>query len=231
MPIPYVIGLIPDGNRRWARKHRLSFAEAYDMGIQKFISFAEWCKDYGIKNITVWSFSTENFKRTAVERHMLFSLYQRVFSDRAIINRLHENKTRFKAIGEMWRLPKALQKTLNGVEKETRHYKDRVINMLIAYGGRDDILHAAKAAAEKYAELRRLRLSQNSLKSLMMSSNVPDIDLIIRTSGEERLSGFMPWQSAYSELYFSKKLWPDFTKQDLHNAVLEYGRRQRRFGR
>ncbi|MEM0074703.1 MAG: polyprenyl diphosphate synthase [Candidatus Micrarchaeaceae archaeon] len=175
--------------------------------------------------------STENFKRTVFEKHMLFSLYQRVFSDRAIINRLHKNKTRFRAIGELWRLPKSLQQTLNGVEKETSNYKERIINMLIAYGGRDDILHAAKSIAERYAARRPSGLNQNSLRRFMLSSNVPDLDLIIRTSGEERLSGFMPWQSAYSELYFSRKLWPEFTKHDLSNAISEYNRRQRRFGK
>ncbi|MGC8675941.1 MAG: polyprenyl diphosphate synthase [Candidatus Micrarchaeia archaeon] len=230
MPIPYVIGLIPDGNRRWARKHKLGFAQAYSLGVQKFIDFAEWCKSYGVKNIVVWAFSTENFKRTLMERQTLFSLYQQVFSDRNTVNRLHKNRTRLELIGNIEHLPKTLQNTMKQVEEETRHYKDRVINLLIAYGGRDDILHAAKAMAAKYGADAR-RINQNALRQFLLSSKVPDIDLVIRTSGEERLSGFMPWQVAYSELYFSSKLWPDFTKQDLSNAIAEYARRQRRFGK
>lgn len=230
MQVPYSLGLIPDGNRRWAKKHNVSFEEAYNAGVKKFIDFAEWCESFGVKNITVWAFSTENFNRPLAERRVLFSIYQRVANDKNIINRLHSNETRFKVIGNLDLLPSRLREALHNVEMETKRYKEKVINLLIAYGGRDDILHAAKALVSTLHN-KIPRLSEAYFKHFLISAEVPDLDLVIRTSGEQRLSGFMPWQIAYSELYFSKKLWPDFTKRDLNMALQDYASRQRRFGR
>jgi undecaprenyl diphosphate synthase len=227
---PAALALIPDGNRRWARSHKLSFFNGYKQGVQKFIDFADWCNAYGVKNITVWAFSTENFKRPVPERQALFDIYRKVATDKEIIERLHKNKTKFNVIGNKALLPRDLSGALKKVEVETGAYKDRVINMLIAYGGRDDILHAATQLVRDAVDKGMRNINEAIFKAYMFSSTVPDIDLVIRTSGEERLSGFMPWQSGYSELYFSKKLWPDFTKRDLELALAEYERRQRRFG-
>jgi tritrans,polycis-undecaprenyl-diphosphate synthase [geranylgeranyl-diphosphate specific] len=227
---PAALGLIPDGNRRWARSHSLDFFSGYKMGVEKFIDFAEWCKDYGVKNITVWAFSTENFKRPSPERRALFGIYKKVAADKEIIGRLHDNKTRFNVVGERSMLPRDLNAALKKVEIETGAYKDRVINMLIAYGGKDDILHAARMLVRDAVRRGIRDINEALFRNYMISRTVPDIDLVIRTSGEERLSGFMPRQSVYSELYFSKKLWPDFTRRDLELALAEYGKRQRRFG-
>ena len=229
--IPSAVALIPDGNRRWANKHKMSFAEGYSIGVNKFIDFAEWCKGYGVKNITVWAFSTENFKRPSAERKVLFSIYEKVANDENIISRLHKNKTRFEVVGNISLLPSRLQAALHNVEQETSQYKDRVINMLIAYGGRDDLLHAAKELAMNFAQKKIREINEAVFRRFMFSARIPDPDLVIRTSGEQRLSGFMPWQTGYSELYFSRKLWPDFTRRDLSLAIKEYSRRQRRFGR
>ncbi len=227
---PTALGLIPDGNRRWARGHSLSFLSGYRMGVEKFIDFANWCKDYGVRNITVWAFSTENFSRPSPERKALFSIYKRVAKDREMLSMLHNNETRFNVVGNSALLPKDLVKALHAVETETMPYTKNTINMLIAYGGKDDILHATKRLVKAAIKKRVGEVTETLFKNYMISSSVPDIDLVIRTSGEERLSGFMPWQSGYSELYFSKKLWPDFTRRDLRTALAEYDRRQRRFG-
>ncbi|MDE1874419.1 MAG: di-trans,poly-cis-decaprenylcistransferase [Candidatus Micrarchaeota archaeon] len=227
---PTALALIPDGNRRWAKSQGLRFFNGYKMGVEKFIDFADWCRDYGVNNITVWAFSTENFVRPSSEREALFGIYKKVAADREILDRLHENKTRFNVVGDIAMLPKDLAKALKKVEVETGAYKDRVINMLIAYGGKDDILHAAQMLVKDAVSNGIRNVNETLFRSYMISRSIPDIDLVIRTSGEERLSGFMPWQSGYSELYFSKKLWPDFTRKDLELALIEYNRRQRRFG-
>ncbi|VVB77112.1 Tritrans,polycis-undecaprenyl-diphosphate synthase (GGDP specific) [uncultured archaeon] len=228
--VPKVLALIPDGNRRWALGHSLSFFNGYNLGVKKFIDFADWCKDYGVKNIVVWAFSTENFKRSKVEQEALFNIYRKVANDGELVSRLHENRTRFNIVGNRDLLPIDLVKALQKIEEDTCAYKERVINMLIAYGGRDDILQATAAIVRDAVDRKVKTVSEDLFRTYMPSNGVPDIDLVIRTSGEARLSGFMPWQAGYSELYFSKKLWPDFTRQDLEDALTDYNNRQRRFG-
>ncbi len=227
--LPKTIAIIPDGNRRWASLHALSIMNGYDLGVKKFIEFSEWCVSYGINNIAVWAFSTENFSRSDKEVSTLFAIYKKVANDKKILARLHKNKTSLRLIGNRKLLPKDLNDALKKVEVETSKYKDRIINMLIAYGGKDDILHAVKNVASHVKNMTEI--NDALVTKYLLSNTVPEIDLIIRTSGEKRLSGFMPWQTTYSELYFSNKLWPDFTKRDLNSALLEYNKRQRRFGR
>ncbi len=227
--LPRTLALIPDGNRRWAASHRLSILNGYDNGVKKFIDFSEWCLSYGINNIAVWAFSTENFARSNREVNTLFRIYRRVAKDRDILDRLHRNRTRLSMVGNMSLLPKDLLSALRNVEEETKCYKERVINMLVSYGGKDDIMHAVREIAGK---ARRYRdVTEDLFGRHLLTSGLPEIDFLIRTSGEQRLSGFMPWQTSYSELYFSDKLWPDFTREDLHAALSEYSARQRRFGR
>ncbi len=227
---PKALALIPDGNRRWSKRHRLPFFLGYRHGVEKFIDFADWCMDYGVKNITVWAFSTENFRRPTPEREALFKLYKKAATDKKILSRLHANKTRFNVVGNKELLPDDLLKSLHNVELETAGYKDRSINMLIAYGGVDDLLHATKMLVKAAIKKGVRTVNEALFRAYLISNQVPDIDLVIRTSGEERLSGFMPLQTGYSELYFTKKYWPDFTRKDLEKALAEYDRRQRRFG-
>jgi undecaprenyl diphosphate synthase len=227
--IPQSLALIPDGNRRWARSHRLSILEGYNLGVKKFIDFSEWCRTYGINNITVWALSSENIKRSPNEVKALFKIYRNVCRDPTIIDRLQENEVKLNIISNSKLLPKDLSKSLAEVEKKTEGNRKGVINMLIGYGGKDDIISAAK----KVEELSQsgYNVDTEEFRSYLLSSRVPDIDFIIRTSGEMRLSGFMPWQASYAELYFSNKLWPDFTKRDLYYALAEYEKRDRRFGK
>ena len=229
--VPKTIALIPDGNRRWASSHKLSVLSGYQLGVQKFIDFSEWCRDYGVKNITVWAFSTENFKRPKHEINALFKIYKRAANDPKLLRGLHKNQTRFNVVGDKENLPKDLRMALEKIEDQTKGYKDRVINMLIGYGGKEDILHAVKEYAKAVIKIGKVfTLTDEGFKHYLRSYAVPEIDFVIRTSKEERISGFLPWQIGYSELYFADKLWPDFSKQDLKKALEEYGKRSRRFG-
>ncbi|MDE1823519.1 MAG: di-trans,poly-cis-decaprenylcistransferase [Candidatus Micrarchaeota archaeon] len=227
--LPETIALIPDGNRRWAHQHKMSVFNGYELGVGKFIDFSRWCMDYGINNVSVWALSPENLKRNRNEVRALFTIYKKVANDRKMLDMIHDNRARVNIIGKSSLLPKDLYKALHQLELETAHYRGRTMNLLIGYGGREDIFHAARNFANDVK--KGFGATVERFKSELLSSAVPDLDLIIRTSGERRLSGFMPWQSYYSELYFSNKLWPDFTKRDLNLALLEYGKRERRFGR
>ncbi len=224
--LPRTLAVIPDGNRRWAELHKLSILRGYGKGVTKFIEFSEWCMEYGINSITVWAFSTENLLRNKREVNTLFGIYKKVANDKSILKRLHKNRTRLNIIGNKSLIPQDLNAALQKIETETSAYSERQINMLIGYGGKDDILHAAKSVAMRPSEI-----NEDTIGAGLISSRVHNIDFVIRTSGEKRLSGFLPWQTCYSELYFSDKLWPDFTKFDLHSALLEYASRDRRFGR
>ena len=229
--VPENIAIIPDGNRRWARKHRLSFLQGYSKGVKKFIDFSEWCMSYGIRSITVWALSTENIKRPKEELKALFDIYRKAAKDKNIIKRLHETRTRFVIVGKKSLLPKDLLAMLSKIENATKRYKERIIYMLLGYGGREDILHAASEIAKDASKGKVREINEETFKRYMLSKNVPDVDFVIRASGEERLSGFMPWQAGYAELYFCKKYWPEFDKKDLQKALEEYSRRERRFGR
>lgn len=227
--VPNSLALIPDGNRRWARQHKFSMLDGYNIGVKKFIDFSEWCKDYGVKNLTVWALSAENLKRSSVELNALFNIYRKVSKDKSLMDRLDANKVRVNVVGNLDVLPKDLYRSLKSVEERTEGNRGVIINMLLGYGGRDDMVFAAKRLADMSS--RGYTINEDTFTHALQSSQVPNIDFIIRTSGEQRLSGFMPWQTGYSELYFSKKLWPDFSKRDLYTALADYNKRERRFGR
>lgn len=226
---PDTIALIPDGNRRWARRNRLSILKGYSLGVTRFVDFCEWCLDYGVKDITVWALSTENLKRSKAELAILFKIYKDVANDGKMLDMLRNNRARLKLVGDMALLPKDVYRALHKLETQTKQYTERTINMMIGYGGREDIVFAAMRLASEVK--KGLKNTAENFQRMLVSYSVPDVDLIIRTSGERRLSGFIPWQSYHSELYFSKKLWPDFTKRDLKLALLDYEKRERRFGK
>ena len=228
--LPKTIAIIPDGNRRWAKTNGTSVFSAYSRGAKRFIEFSEWCAEYGIKNIIVWGLSTENVGRPKNELDSLFKVYLNIITDRKIISRLREMKTRLLVVGEKRLLPKYILNDLNKIKNSVHGRIERRIFWLLGYGGKDDLVHAAKAIAAKVAKGEIGTVDEQTFKRHMLSHNVPDIDLIIRTADEFRLSGFMPWQSAYSELYFVKKYWPDFSKNDLEKAIAAYSRRDRTFG-
>ena len=231
--IPENVGLIPDGNRRWAKTHKMDLLRGYDAGINKFLDFSLWLRDLGAKTLTVWALSTENIKnRKKNELDALYKLYIKTTKDKRALGIIRDNKVKIRVIGNMNLLPDKVRRALKGLERDTRNNRGFKINLLIGYGGRDDIIYAFKkfyAHAMKIG--RRIAVNEDVLRSSLRTYAVPDPDLVIRTSGEMRLSGFLPWQTAYSELYFAEKYWPEFQIDDLKKALTEFQKRKRRYGK
>lgn len=230
--VPRHIAIIPDGNRRWARSHGLRLIEGYSLGVKKIIDVGNWARDFGVNTLTIWALSTENMKnRSKVELYALYKLYTRAAKDPKILAMLKDNRTSIKIIGNLEILPAFLFNALTELEAKTREYKEFTINLLVGYGGRDEIVNALSRICAVASQGKKVQIDEKLIESNMYSANIPDPDLIIRTSGEMRLSGLLPWQSSYSELYFEGKNWPDFGKNDLLRAIKTFSNRQRRFGR
>lgn len=230
--VPGHVALIPDGNRRWSGLHRLALFTGYEKGVRKFIDFSIWAKGFGVKTLTVWALSTENIRnRSRKELAALYNLYVRTANDPEILEKLRDNGARVLVIGNLGILPAKVIKALRYIENRTKAYKELTINLLIGYGGRDDLLYAFRRLCNSVVNNRGVSVDENFVRQHIRTASVPDVDLIIRTSGEMRLSGFLPWQSDYSELYFVKKYWPDFEKKDLVKALRVFAQRQRRFGK
>lgn len=224
------LAIIPDGNRRWAKRHGVPALEGHEKGIQLMGEVLKWCRANKIKTVSFWAFSTENLRRDKQEVEGLF----RAFSTRLqkVIQEGEFNKfgVRMRFIGDKSIFPWEVQEGMKRVERETAGNKKYAVNLFVGYSGRPELVHAAKELAKKYKN-NPDSIDEKAVASSLWTSELPDPDLIIRTSGEQRLSGFMPFQSAYSELYFSKKLWPDFRKKDLDAAIKEFTARKRRWGK
>jgi len=231
---PEHIAIILDGNRRWASGKALEPWFGHEKGAEKVEQLLDWCLKLGVKSITLYAFSTENFfrSRSEIEEIMRISTeeFQKILTD----ERIHRNKVCVKIIGRVNLLPKALQELIMKVEEATQDYDEHFLNIAFAYGGRAEIVDAARKIAEKVhgGELNPGKIDEKVFESFLYTSHMSkqDPDLIIRTSGEERLSGFLLWQSAYSELCFLDVYWPDFRLIDLLRAVRTFQRRKRRFG-
>lgn len=224
MEIPNHLGIILDGNRRWAKEKGLPAFEGHRRGLETVKKIINHCKEKGIKILTLFVFSTENWKRGKEEVNYLMGL----LAKKAISNQLkhlHRNKIRVRVIGQKEKLPKSLQKEISKVEMLTRDNKEMTINFALSYGGRAEIISAIKKIIEK--KIPPKKITEDTVKENLWTS---DVDLIIRTGKEQRISNFLIWQAAYSELYFCPKYWPDFSKKDLDQALLEYAHRQRKFG-
>ena len=229
--VPEHLALIPDGNRRWSSSHKLQLLNGYHMGVRKFVDVSIWAKGFGVKTLTVWALSTENIKnRSKTEMGILYRLFVNAAYDPAIYQLLKDNNARIKIIGNSNLLPKKVKLALQSIENKTKRYTDFTINLLIGYGGRDDMLYAFKKIYNYAIQGKINGITEDIVNENMRTASIPDVDFIIRTSGEMRLSGFLPWQSGYSELYFAKKYWPDFGKKDLEKALKVFSERQRRFG-
>jgi tritrans,polycis-undecaprenyl-diphosphate synthase [geranylgeranyl-diphosphate specific] len=231
---PEHIGVILDGNRRWASDHSLPPWVAHRFGADKVEELLEWCLDIDIKTITIYAFSTENFLRPCKEVEEIMKLLDKRLNKILSYERIHKNKVRIRAIGRINLLPDSTQMLIKKVEKATENYDRHYLNLALAYGGRAEITDAVKKIVE---EVEKGKLSVNDIdegvvEDHLYTSHLPksEIDLIIRTSGEERLSGFLLWQGAYSELFFKDVYWPDFRRIDLWRAVRTYQRRERRYG-
>lgn len=232
--IPAHVVLIPDGNRRWAHNHQMTLLRGYSLGIKKFIELALWSKKRGVRTLTVWALSTENLKnRTSVELKVLFDLYTRAARDKGILSLLKECRAKMNIIGDLSALPVKLRTALLDMQEESCKYADYfTINLLINYGGKEDLMHSFEEASREVSRRGgHTGMSEELVQKHLRTAGVPDADLVIRTSGEMRLSGLLPWQTAYSELYFTKKYWPEFKKADFRRALDTFSRRQRRFGK
>lgn len=221
--IPNHLGIILDGNRRWAKERSLPVFEGHRKGLETVKKIINYCKEKGIKILTLFVFSTENWERGKEEVSYLMKMAKRAISSH--LKHLHKSKIRVKVIGQREKLSKALQKEIAKIERITRDNTGMTVNFALSYGGRAEIVAAVKKIIKNKIPLRKV--SENTIKKNLWTS---DVDLIIRTGREQRISNFLIWQAAYSELYFYPKYWPDFSKQDLDKAIAEYGRRQRRFG-
>ncbi|MEQ9714790.1 MAG: polyprenyl diphosphate synthase [Candidatus Asgardarchaeia archaeon] len=231
--MPNHIGVILDGNRRYAKKLGLKPHEAHKLGAQKVEEFLEWAWELGIKYVTLYTFSTENFNRSPEEVREIMRLAEEYF--RRVLNdeKIHRYKVRVRAIGKIDLLPKSVRDAIKEAEEKTKKYNQHFLNIAIGYGGRAEIVDAVRKIAEKVlrGEIAPDEITDEMISKHLYTSGLPDPDLIIRTSGEERLSGFLLWQSAYSELFFCEVFWPAIRKIDIWRAIRTYQQRHRRFGR
>jgi len=227
--IPQHIVLFPDGNRRWAREKGLPTLKGHWEGYKNLLKFSRWCKKRGVKVLTAFGFSTENWKRTKEEVDYLMMLVEKCLSSKKHVRDFQKDKVRVKIIGQKERLPKSLRKVIARIEKLTKKNKNLHLNLAVSYGGKWDILQAVQKIVRK--KTPALKITEDLISENLSTAGLPDPDLIIRAGGEKRLSNFLLWQAAYSEIYFVKKYWPAFTEKDLDLALEEYARRQRRFGK
>jgi len=234
---PEHIGVILDGNRRWASKHLLPPWIGHHHGADKVEDFLEWCFNLGVKTVTLYIFSTENFQRSGKEVGEIIGLIkdkvEKMNSPAGQV--FHERKVRIKAIGRVHLLPNKLQKMLKEIEEATKSYDCFYLNLAIAYGGRAEIIDATRKIVKEVekGKLDPDQINEETFEKYLYTAHLPksDPDLIIRTSGEERLSGFFLWQGAYSELYFLDVFWPDFRRIDLWRSIRTYQSRMRRRGK
>mgnify|MGYP003884009883 CR=1 FL=1 len=233
-PKPEHIAIILDGNRRWALDHSLNPHLGHYYGADKTESVLRWCLDLGVKTITLYAFSTENFKRPPDEVKELMNLFEHKLKQMLDNEDIHKHKVRVKAIGRLNLLPKKIQRLIKQVEDATKDYNEHFLNLAMAYGGRAEIVDAAKEIAQNITEgtLSPEEIDEDVFEKYLYTAHLPkqDPDLIIRTSGEERLSGFLLYQSAYSELFFVDVYWPEFRRIDILRAIRTYQKRKRRFG-
>jgi undecaprenyl diphosphate synthase len=222
------IAIIPDGNRRWAKKHGKSISEGHWAGIQKLQEVAGWCKELGVKYLTLWIFSTENASRPSEEVSTLFKLFDKMLDE--VEKKYDEDEgVSFRFVGRLDLFPKELVARAKSIEEKTKGRSLQVI-ILMGYGGRQEIVDAVNKLIGDVKKGKTDKIDEKTFTSYLYAPDVPDPDLIIRTA-EKRLSGLLPWQGVYSEIYFCKKLWPEFTKKDLAAAVRQYYATERRFGR
>lgn len=222
--IPHHLGIILDGNRRWAEERGLPTSEGHKMGLEKIKKVVKWSKEKGVKILTLFVFSTENWKRSKKEVAYLMKLAkQTVTGD---IKEINKEDIKVKVIGQRKKLSKTLQKAVGKAEKLTKDNKGMILNFALSYGGRAEIVQAMK-------NIIRKKIPTSKITEEVVSENLwtSDLDLIIRTGKERRISNFLIWQAAYSELYFSPKYWPAFTKKDLEKAFADYARRRRKYGK
>ena len=234
--MPTHVGIILDGNRRYAREKGYNdVTEGHREGAKKLDDVLKWCSELGIKIVTIWVLSTDNIFREKKERERLLEVIRDKIEDLAQSPIVRQNRFRIKALGQLELLPEELRMAIRDAEEATKGFDKHILNIAIGYGGREEIVDAVKRAIKekKCSNIEELieSLCSDDIAGHLYTNDIPDPDLIIRTSGEVRLSGFLLWQSVYSEFYFCDALWPAFRKIDLLRAIRSYQHRDRRFGR
>jgi len=224
--LPKHIGFIMDGNRRWAREHGLSTLEGHRRGYLNMRRVLQLCLDRGVKVVTVFAFSAENWNRSKREIGYLMRLFAEAVKNQ--LAEFDEKNVRLNIIGRLEGLPASLQRQLKSAMEKTKANTRAVLNMAVNYGGRAEIVDGVKRLVSK--GLKVAQLDEQALGRALYAGDMPDPDLIIRTSGEQRLSGFLLWEAAYAELYFTPKKWPEFSEIELDKALADYANRKRNFG-
>jgi len=229
--IPNHIAIIMDGNGRWAKKRNKSRDYGHKEGKKSVKKIVKACAELGIKNLTLFAFSTENWNRPKLEIDFLMKLLLTSLNQE--LETLTKNNIRFKTIGNLEKLPKKLASYLIKVTKKTQNNSGMTLTLALSYGARKEIVDTMQAIGNKVKNnlISLKNIDESVINQHLYTHYLPDVDLLIRTSGEKRVSNFLLWQIAYAELYFTEKLWPDFSKEDLYEAIVNYQQRERRFGK
>lgn len=229
--LPQHIAVIMDGNGRWAKQQGKMRVFGHQHGVQAVRNTAEACAELGVKYLTLYAFSTENWNRSSFEVDALMGLLANALKNE--LKTLNDNNIRLNAIGDLKRLPKSQFDALNYAIENTKNNSRMTLTLCLSYSGRWELVKAVKdiATEVKTGSLDPEQINEALISSHLATANMPDPDLLIRTSGEERISNYLLWQIAYSELYFTEKFWPDFSKEDLYEAIVDYQNRERRFGK
>ncbi len=232
-PIPWHVAIIMDGNRRFAESFGLGAGDGHQKGRDKLEEMLDWCLEVNVKVLTVYAFSTDNIYREPEEVDKLMDLFEANFRKAAEDPRVHEHKIRIRAIGDRELLPDRVKEAIRYAEDVTKDFDQYSFNLAVAYGGREEILNAIRHLAQDACEgkLDIDGIDEQTFSQYLYTSDLPDPDLILRTSGEERISNFLLWQLAYSELYFTDVYWPGFRKVDFLRALRAYQMRKRRYGK
>ncbi len=224
--VPRHVAIIPDGNRRWARRNHLPSVLGHKHGVEAFERICDEALAQGVEVLTFYTFSSENWHRTKTEVRYLFRLLEDVFTKR--LEKLQRQGIQLRISGRVDEFPKRLQEIVASAVQATKKNRRGIVHLCLNYGGRNELIDAVRSLVR--ANTPAGRIDARAISARLYQSDLPEPDLIVRTSGEQRLSGFLLWQSEYSELYFSEKLWPDFQPADFRKALAEFVRRQRRYG-
>jgi undecaprenyl diphosphate synthase len=218
------VAIIMDGNRRWARDRKIPYLVGHTKGFNRIQDIITHAGKKGIKHITFWAFSTENWKRPAEEVTDLMIVFRKAFTKK-LLEQFRKDNVRVCVFGDLSKFPEDIQTQMHELLEQTKEHTGIIVNIALNYGGREEILRAARTLIET-----NKTITEENFSNALYSHGQPDPDLLIRTGGEQRLSGYLPWQSIYSELYFTKTLWPDFDEQAFDLAIEEFNQRNRRFG-
>lgn len=229
--MPKHIAIIMDGNRRYAKKNKLLLLEGHRKGAEKLKEVLAWCKEYNIKELTLYTFSIQNFSRTKDEVDYLMNLFREYFDAFFKDKIFDEDKIKVNIIGRKQLFPSDIQEKMNQVEEKTKNYSQHILNFAMGYGSREELVDAFQALAKKVENktLSSEQITEETINPALYLSHAPDI--LIRTGGEKRLSNFLLWQCSYTELFFIDSFWPEFSKQEFTSIIKKFTERERRFGK